>query len=303
MNFDRESGTFSTPNEVGNIKDEAAGMMRTTLAIAALGLLIAGCGGSPRHKPPDTPEYHAIQDYLRIGRSANLLLSTDRINWVPGRTDPERVSVECKGLYCSVGYSAYIRANKVYSLVPEEITILADTNGINTGIDFFINDSNDLHSYAGWMEYSFFASTVVLFKSDIDPDQGVTQTYGTINGSITKTNPVTEATWTGFATARDHNIATDIKSVVVGDASISVRIDDEVLADVRLTGLANTATGQAYDDMIFEGMSVTDGQFSRYHADDNRLSGAFYGPGHEEAGGVFDHPQGLVGAYGGRRMQ
>ena len=284
------------------IKEEAAGMMRITLAIAVLGLLIAGCGGSPRHKPPDTPEYHAIQDYERIAGSANLLLSTDRINWVPGRIEPERVSVECKGLYCSVGYSAFIRANKVYSLVPEEITILADTNGINTGIEQTISPFNDLHSYAGWMEYSFFASTVVLFKHEIDPDQGVTQTYGTIAGNATMTNPVTEATWTGFATARDHNIAEDLESVVVGDASIAVRIDDEVLADVRLTGLANTATGQAYTDMVFEGMSVTDGEFSRYHADDNRLSGAFFGPGHEEVGGVFDHPEGLVGAYGGRKV-
>ena len=277
-------------------------MMRTTLALAVLGLLIAGCGGSPREKPPDTPEYHALQDYERIAGNANLLLSTDRINWVPGRTEPDRVSVECKGLYCSVGYSAYARANKVYSLSPEDVTLLPDTNGINTGIEYLINEFNDLHSYAGWMEHSFFASTVVLFKDDIDPDQGVIQTYGTVAGNITETNPVTEATWIGFATARDHNIATDLESVVVGDARISVRIDDEVLADVRLTGLGNTGTGQAYTDMIFEGMSVTDGQFSRYHADDNRLSGAFFGLGHEEVGGVFDHPQGLVGAFGGRKV-
>ncbi len=93
-----------------------------------------------------------------------------------------------------------------------------------------------------------------------------------------------------------------MESVVIGDASISVHIENEVLVDVRLTGLANTATGQAYTDMVFEGMSVTDGEFSRYHADDNRLSGAFFGPGHEEVGGVFDHPEGLVGAYGGSRV-
>lgn len=277
-------------------------MMRTTLALAVLGLLIAGCGGSPREKPPDTPEYHALQDYERIARNSNLLLSTDRINWVPGRIKPDRVSVECKGLYCSVGYSAYARANKVYNLSPEEVTLLPDTNRINTGIEYLINPFNDLHSYAGWMEHSFFAATVVLFKHDDDPDQGVIQTYGTVAGNITETNPVTEATWIGFATARDHNIATDLESVVVGDARISVRIDDEVLADVRLTDLGNAGTGQAYTDMIFEGMSVTDGQFSRYHTDDNRLSGAFFGPSHEEVGGVFDHPQGLVGAFGGRKV-
>ena len=272
--------------------------------VIALGVLMAGCmgGGGSSDVPVPPPEYVAIQDYERIASSANLLLSTDRINWVPGQAEPVRVSVECRGMLCSVGYTAFVRANKVIRIFPEEVTILPDTNGINTGIEHFISYSADLHSYAGWMEYSFFASTVVLWKADTDPDQGVIQTYGTISGNSTNTNPGMEATWTGFATARDHNIATDRQSVVTGDASISVSIGEQVLADVHVTGLANITTGQAYTDMIFENMPVEDGQFSRYHADNNRLSGAFYGPDHEEVGGVFDHPQGLQGAYGGARQ-
>ena len=31
------------------------------------------------------------------------------------------------------------------------------------------------------------------------------------------------------------------------------------------------------------------------------LRGAFYGPNHEEVAGIFEHWQGLVGAYGARR--
>ena len=102
-------------------------------------------------------------------------------------------------------------------------------------------------------------------------------------------------------TARDETAATDRDSNVAGDASISVSIGIQVLADVYLTSMVNSTTGQAYTDVSFEDMLVTDGQFSRYHADDDRLSGAFYGPNHEEAGGVFEHPQGLSGAYGGKR--
>ena len=270
----------------------------------ALCVLVTGCmgGGGSSDIPIPPPEYVAIQDYERIASNANLVLSTDRINWVPGQTEPVRVSVECKGLFCSVGYSAFLRANKVFRLLPEETIVLPDTNGISTAIEHVVSSSIELHSYGGWMEHSFFASTVVLYKADIDPDQGVIQTYGTINGNATNTNPEVEATWTGFATARDHNIASDLESVVTGDASISVTIGTRVLANVHLTGLSNITTGQAYTDMIFENMPVEDGQFSRYHADNNRLSGAFYGPEHEEAGGVFDHPEGLVGAYGGARQ-
>ena len=274
-----------------------------TITAACILSACMGGGGSNRvpEVPPPTPEELAIQDYVRIASNANLLLSTDRINWVQGRTEPKRVSVECKGLYCSVGYTLFLRANKVIRVLPEELTLLPDTNGINTGIGHFVDSYVDLYSYAGWMEYSYFASTAVLWKADIDPDQGVIQTYGTTAGNTTNTNPETEATWTGFATARDHNIATDLESVVTGDASISVSIGEQVLANVHLTGMANTTTGQAYTDMIYENMPVMDGQFSRYHADDDRLSGVFYGPGHEEVGGVFDHPEGLVGAYGGDR--
>ena len=86
--------------------------------------IIAGCGGSPMKKPPDTPEYHAVKDYERIAGNANLLLSTDRLNWVPGRADPERVSVECRGRYCSIGYSAFLRSNKVATVFTDDLTLL-----------------------------------------------------------------------------------------------------------------------------------------------------------------------------------
>ncbi|MCY4642336.1 MAG: hypothetical protein OXC41_06535 [Gammaproteobacteria bacterium] len=275
--------------------------------VFALCALLAGCmggGGSSRvpEVPPPTPEELAIQDYVRIASNANLLLSTDRINWVPGRTEPERVSVECKGLYCSVGYSAFLRANKVVSVDAQELTVLSDTNGISTAVEDFRSDFTEAHNYGGWMEYSFFASSARIFTSDEDPDQGVVQVFATVTGNAALTNPEVEATWTGFVSARDDTAGIDRDSYVTGDASLSVSIGEQVLADVYLTGMANATTGQAYTDVVYEDMLVTDGQFSRYHADDDRLSGVFYGPDHEEVGGVFEHPQGLLGAYGGTRQ-
>lgn len=277
-------------------------MMRTTLALLVLGLLIAGCGGSPRHKPPDTPEYHAIQDYERIAGNANLLLSTDRINYVPDRTEPERVSVECRGSYCSVGYSAFIRSNKVVPVFTEDLTLLGESNGVNAAIEVYEGKFNDAHTFGGWMDYSLFASTVFLYTSDLDPDQGVIQAFATITGNTTDTNPLTEATWQGFVSARDDAVNPDLASYVTGDARISVSIDGSVLADVHLSDLANVSTGQTYRDVIFEDLEVTEGQFRRYHADDDRISGAFYGPNHEEVGGVFESTGGLLGSYGGRKI-
>ena len=263
---------------------------------------MAGCmsGGSSRIPVPP-PEYYAIQDYERIASNANFLLSTDWMNWVPGRTEPERVSVECKGMYCSAGYSHVFRSNLVVSIDPEELMVLPDTNGISTAVENFTGRSLDAHNHGGWMEYSFFASRAAIFTSDIHPDQGVVQVFATVTGSAPRTNPETEATWTGFVSARDDTAGTHRDSYVTGDASISVSIGEQVQADVYLTGMANVTTGQAYADVTYEGMVVTGGQFSRYHADNERLSGVFYGPGHEEVGGVFEDPQGLLGAYGGTR--
>ena len=276
--------------------------MRKTLALAALGILIAGCGGSPMKKPPDTPEYHAVKDYERIAGNANLLLSTDRLNWVPGRADPERVSVECRGRYCSVGYSAFLRSNKVSTVFTDDLTLLGEMNGVNAAIEDFSGSFSDAHTYGGWMEYSLFASTVIHYTSDLDPDQGVIQAFATVTGNTTHTNPLTEATWTGFVSARDDAVNPDMASYVTGDASISVSLGAQVMADVHLSDLANVSTGQTYRDVTFDDLVVMNGQFSRYHGDDDRLSGVFYGPNHEEVGGVFESTEGLLGSYGGRRM-
>ncbi|MDE0412146.1 MAG: hypothetical protein OXI37_08040 [Gammaproteobacteria bacterium] len=266
-------------------------------------VLMVGCmsGGSSRIPVPP-PEYYAIQDYKRIASNANLLLSTDWMNWVPGRTEPERVSVECKGMYCSVGYSHFLRSNRVVSIDTEELMVLPDTNGISTAVENFSGKFLDAHNHGGWMEYSFFASRAAIFTSDTDPDQGVIQVFATVTGSAPLTNPEMEATWAGFVSARDDTAGTHRDSYVTGDASISVSIGAQVLADVYLTGMANVTTGQTYADVTYENLVVTDGQFSRRHADNERLSGVFYGPGHEEVGGVFEAPQGLLGAYGGAKQ-
>ncbi len=259
-----------------------------------------GGGGSSR-VPELPPENLAVQDYNRIVQNANHVLSTDWLAWVPGKADPDRVSANCKDDLCSIGFSAFLGASRSFSTDIENIELLPDTNGIRTVVEQTSSNFSDSHDYGGWMQHSFFTSAARIFTSDEDPDQGVVQVFATVTGNAALTNPEVEATWTGFVSARDDTAGIDRDSYVTGDASLSVSIGQQVLADVYLTGMANATTGQAYSDVVYEDMLVTDGQFSRYHADDDRLSGTFYGPNHEEVGGVFEHPQGLLGAYGGKR--
>ncbi len=265
--------------------------------------LVAGCmsGGSSRIPVPP-PEYYVVEDFNRIVQSANHVLSTDLFAWVPGVPEPDRVPVNCKDDRCSIGFSIYLLPDRSFSAEVEDIELLADTNGIRTVVEQFSGTFSDLYDYGGWMQHSFFVSSARLFTNEKDPDEGVVRVGAYANGYSTRTNPETEAIWTGFVSARDDTAGTHLDSYVTGDASISVSIGAEVLANVYLTGMANATTGQAYADVIYEGMVVTDGQFGRRHADNERLSGVFYGPGHEEVGGVFEAPQGLLGAYGGARQ-
>ncbi len=269
----------------------------------ALCALLAGCmsGGSSR-VPVPPPEYYVAEDYKRIVQNANHVLSTDWLAWVPGVPEPDRVPVNCKGARCSIGFSAYLSASRSFGAEAEDIELLPDTNGIRTVIEQTSSEFSDAHDYGGWMQHSFFISSARIFTNELDPDEGVLRVGAYANGYSTRTNPEMEATWTGFVSARDRNAATDRTSYITGDASISVNIGGQVLADVSLTGMANVTTGQVYADIAYEDLVVTDGQFSRRHADNERLSGVFYGPNHEEVGGVFEDPQGLLGAYGGARQ-
>ena len=81
---------------------------------------------------------------------------------------------------------------------------------------------------------------------------------------------------------------------VRGDARVTADFADMDL-DVALTGIAGVESGDTYDDMTWEGVAMRDGAFET-----PALSGRFFGPGHEEVGGVFDR-DGIVGAFGARR--
>lgn len=258
---------------------------------------LVACGGSPA----PSAESRAIMEYTRVASNSTHILFTDWINRRPGSTEPERVSVDCRGEYCEVGDSQTLTANRVVEVDPDQLTILPDTNGISTGIENFVGFGIEAHNFVGWMEHSLFASTSRTFTGESHPDRGSIRMFATVNGNAPLTNPEVEATWTGFVSARDDSAVTALDSYVTGDARISVRIGEQVMADVHLTDMVNVTTGQQHGDLVYEDMSVIDGQFGRYHADDHRLSGAFYGPNHEEVGGIFEHPQGLLGAYGGDR--
>ena len=54
-------------------------------------------------------------------------------------------------------------------------------------------------------------------------------------------------------------------------------------------------SGETYDDMIWEAITLRDGVFET-----SKLAGRFFGPSHEEVGGVFDRNS-IIGSFGATR--
>ena len=96
--------------------------------------------------------------------------------------------------------------------------------------------------------------------------------------------------------------AVDLGNFLEGDASVSVVLGgggDKV--SVSFINIVDPVSGTAYDPLTWRDISMTDGGFSYFENDSkNQLSGSFYGPKHEEVGGVFLRNN-IEGVFGAKR--
>ena len=55
----------------------------------------------------------------------------------------------------------------------------------------------------------------------------------------------------------------------------------------------------SHENIVWENIPVTSGSFAT-GSDESSIEGRFYGPNHEEVGGIFEHNE-IVGAFGAKR--
>ena len=84
-----------------------------------------------------------------------------------------------------------------------------------------------------------------------------------------------------------------------GDADIVIPELANPSVEVAFTSIRDLGTGDARDDMTWSGIPLADGRFGSGSAGDS-IEGAFYGPDHQEAGGVFERGR-VFGAFGAKR--
>ncbi len=120
----------------------------------------------------------------------------------------------------------------------------------------------------------------------------INERYGISFGAVSGSNPSLSgsASWSGSAVAVD-----DGGGFWTGDASVILKDLTAPVVDVRISDL--TPDDPRTDSVTFhwEDVALVNGVF-----EDERMAGQFYGPFHQETGGVFEHDE-LTGIFGGTR--
>ncbi len=282
--------------------------LRNAAMLMAACLALSACASdeTTTSEAPETPLDIAKADYERITAASDFQRMSDILVYPAGEAAPVRTRMTCQADECVTDAAALFLTSDL-SLEGVEVTILSDAGGVRKVQELISDEIGDTHVLGGWMSHSLFASQADLYAAEGSVRQGMVRVLNYSQGDTaagTPTVPMSGARWSGFVVGRD--IAAwgapaqraDLSAVVEGAADISVHVvEGELLADVSFTGLASTY-GE-YDDMAWSGLMVTADGFSQ-GADDDRISGQFYGPEHQEVAGIFERSH-IAGAFGGLR--
>lgn len=95
-------------------------------------------------------------------------------------------------------------------------------------------------------------------------------------------------------------------NLIEGDAIVTIDEFSRPVVDVAFTGLVDRNTGRSRPSMSWSDLPLAEGVFAspglerEFPASNPGLVGQFYGPNHEEVGGVFVRNQ-ISGAFGASR--
>ena len=161
--------------------------------------------------------------------------------------------------------------------------------------------SFDYFGYGGWLDHSFF-----VVETDVI-DEGVLRGtafgYSYSVGDTTGTNPAVEggmATWTGVMVGGDVSATAARGHHIQGDAEITITDLADPKVSVAFTNIYNLNARIQLADITWSGIPVTNGAFET-GSDEDSIEGKFYGPNHEEVGGIFERNQ-ILGAFGATRI-
>ena len=258
--------------------------------------------------PTETPEAQQERSLDIFPRSDSLILTT-----IHGETDNAefstfRQATQCSGTQCTVTEpltgTEYTIDLPNTPLRHGAATAIGSKHGVTLLSEASGHTGADLASLGAWLEDSTFA---IQNESQAGEEGTVDVWYGIALGDLTGAPPTGSATWLGIMVGTP--VTGDARGErLVGDAALTYDIPSEgdgsgPPLDVAFGGIKNIDRGTAHtvESVLFENVEVgAEGTFDAGFVG-SRIQGAFYGPNHAEAAGIFEQ-QDIVGAFGAHRQ-
>ena len=300
-------GPYSGRSSALTTRSTPAAMM---LALSMAALVSSGCanfGGADTSsnavvEEPVEMDTILVSDFLRFYLDGEREMDRARADCYDGvcfQTDGDRSLINLPEFFVFAGHHD--------ELISAREETVEDRNGILIGdVSLGKKDLPDIPGvaiertitgYGGWGSFVGFDALYYDYERHNRPQRIVEATLG---GYASEGNPHGEnLTWTGGAVGIDHSVI-DEDRVLVGNAELNVLLHarlDELVVDVDITDMTDVATGTVYDDMAWEGLLLREGGFETFE-----IRGRFFGPDHEEVGGVFERDQ-VSGAFGATREE
>ena len=248
------------------------------VAIAAATLLLVSCGGggTASNGGPSGP----APDTLVVG---------DVLITAQGQLF--RANSSCSGSACTLTFQGQSETVDLRNIDPSgpsaNITGQQTRNGVQIGRMTARDGNLNFNTFGVWGDHNAGTPGVGSGRvQGISVGFAVPMSLGMGSGS----NPMSgSATWTG-AMAGVRVGGSSLGREVTGDAEMTADLGAASL-DLAFTNIADTS-GTRSGDISWQGISMRNGEFSG----SGGLEGRFYGPNHEEAGGVFER-NGIAGAF------
>ena len=241
-----------------------------------------------------------------LGSGSTLLLS-DLLEFSYLGTDGIRYPTTCEGDSCETAIDSGVEISTLHEILETE---LSETQSLMTyhNVSLVQGRSRDIEdgialetlAYGGWQDYHFF-SVEAVFHPDVDNFDRIFSGSFSI-GDASNVNPVSgSGTWRGVMAGTESYYRGEddgpVQRFLQGDAELNLILDySDLKAEISFTNIRYLDNGDLLDDIGWIRLHVEDGRFGARNID-----GYFYGPDHEEAGGIFEKDY-IVGAFGLERV-
>ncbi len=277
---------------------------------------LSGCGGSGRDTgatadPPatDIGAAMALAGVLKDSNSPAITRFGARLP-SPGAVTCKALTISCEGGLGPIHYGSlrkYDFSDFDYRERWRGVS-LAQKTGVSSEGD----GMTDHRALAGWINHSLFVIETPPSREGQPGRFYRAFSMGNATGSDPGVLVNSSATWSGVMFG---SRVSDPDVFLHGDALVTVSNPDggtDLVVDVEFTNIKDEDTGAGLDDVSWNGLKLRDGSFgvvpvaegawdvSRHPASEG-ISGRFYGPNHEEVGGLFGFTKSVArgGRFGG----